>query len=355
MYSNFIQQSKQDDYFQSIRGLCILCVVLIHCATGIMWKGHAVFNFNYDYWLILRQFINFPIALFIFLSAFFIKIEQASKKPFLFLSNRLQRLLIPYLLWSIIYIVINTYISGTTPKVTSVLFAIMTGRSAGPLYFIIVLLQLTLIAPLIINNINKKWFNIICCMITPIYLIILYTYNYFTKQQMPYYETLFVAWFWFYYAGIYMKMHGFTLKTSGNEIFISIALMSTALLASMFECYLLLSLDLSVIFASSQIKISSFLYASALLIMIFVIRKYSSSPFHKLLVYLGDYSYGIFYVHTISLLIVYKIIQHIPYIQKILPLDHCVSVSLTIVLCVISIKTAKQLLGNKVSKYLFGF
>jgi len=67
---------KRDGFFQSVRGLCILCVVLIHCATGLEYKGIVGLTFNYDYWHIFRSFINFPIAIFIFLTAYFINVEQ---------------------------------------------------------------------------------------------------------------------------------------------------------------------------------------------------------------------------------------------------------------------------------------
>lgn len=356
-----IRQATHDDYFQSIRGLCIICVVLIHCATGITWKNHTTLNFNYDYWLVLRQFINFPIAIFIFLSAYFINIEQASKKPLLFLSNRLQRLLIPYLIWSIFYFTINAISNGTLPKINDVLLDVLTGRAAGPFYFIIVLVQLTLIAPLIVHNISKKWFNVMCCIITPLYLILIYIFNFKTKQQMPYYETFIFPWFLFYFAGLYIKINNFVINkglTSYNGIMVPILFLAFSLSASIFEGYALMSLGLSESFAVSQIKISSFLYSLAVINMFFTIRQYSSVPITKSLISIGNISYGIFYLHIFALMLVYKIQAYIsfyiPYINLLLPIKQLVQLSLTIILCIFIIEIIRKTLGYKKASYLLG-
>jgi peptidoglycan/LPS O-acetylase OafA/YrhL len=127
-----------------------------------------------------------------------------------------------------------------------------------------------------------------------------------------------------------------------------------ALLASIFECYIFLSLGLPESFASSQIKISSFLYSLAILNLHFVIRKYSVLPLHKGLVYMGDYSYGIFYIHIFILMIVYKITFYIPYIQNVLPINQLVQLTLSIILSVFFINIIKKIFGDKAANNLLG-
>lgn len=79
---------NRDDYFQGIRGLCIICVVLIHCMVGMSFKNNFELSYNYNYWLILRQFINFPVAVFIFLSAYFVNIERTKINKMEYFRNR---------------------------------------------------------------------------------------------------------------------------------------------------------------------------------------------------------------------------------------------------------------------------
>lgn len=59
-------------YWQSIRGICILAVVLIHALGGYDYSdGVADTGF-----LIFRQLINFAVATFIFMSGYFVNIRK---------------------------------------------------------------------------------------------------------------------------------------------------------------------------------------------------------------------------------------------------------------------------------------
>lgn len=54
-------------YWQSIRGICILAVVLIH-ALG----GYNYVDVDDTAFILLRQIINFAVATFIFMAGYFI-------------------------------------------------------------------------------------------------------------------------------------------------------------------------------------------------------------------------------------------------------------------------------------------
>lgn len=67
---NAIQKSG---FWQEIRGICILAVVMIHCPNA---ASYAVGSIEFNIWLILRQCINSPVAIFIFLSGYFTNIKE---------------------------------------------------------------------------------------------------------------------------------------------------------------------------------------------------------------------------------------------------------------------------------------
>lgn len=71
-----IKIKNKIDYYQFIRGLLIVLVVLIHSKTGISYEGGEL-SWNFDYWLLLRSSINFPVAIFIYL---FIRVFYKSSK-----------------------------------------------------------------------------------------------------------------------------------------------------------------------------------------------------------------------------------------------------------------------------------
>lgn len=65
------------EYWQSIRGICILAVVLIHSLGGF---GYSV---GYDTeFVILRQVINFAVATFVFMSGYFVPVEKICNTDF---------------------------------------------------------------------------------------------------------------------------------------------------------------------------------------------------------------------------------------------------------------------------------
>ena len=60
--NNKLQKSQ---YWQVVRGICILAVIAIHCPQG---TDGDLFT-----WLGIRQLIDFPVALFIFMAGYFVK------------------------------------------------------------------------------------------------------------------------------------------------------------------------------------------------------------------------------------------------------------------------------------------
>lgn len=68
---------EKREYWQSIRGICILAVVLIHSLGGFDYTG------SYDTeFIILRQIINFAVATFVFMSGYFVPVEKICNKDF---------------------------------------------------------------------------------------------------------------------------------------------------------------------------------------------------------------------------------------------------------------------------------
>lgn len=82
------------------------------------------------------------------------------------------------------------------------------------------------------------------------------------------------------------------------------------------ETFALLESGCAIGFASSQIRFGSFLYASMIAMMLmkrYASEKqesiYGSNKVFKLPVSIGDYSYGIFYVHMFALMVVQKLMS----------------------------------------------
>lgn len=347
--------AQKDLFFQGIRGVCIIAVVLIHCMTGGMFEHEAILRFNYDYWIVFRQFINFPVAIFIFLSGYFVKQKEYRKDSFDAIKRRGGRLLVPFIIWSLIYTAYNFVVQGFQISGIKAILHIITGSASGQLYFILVLIQLTILTPICIKCLASKTLNRLAFCITPLYLVALYSIQCVYKIQLPFYQTFFPAWFLFYYYGLYVHKNKeeFLQKTN---LLKALAFVFLALLFSVFEAFVLKSFGLPDGFVTSQIKMSSFCYAMAVIQMMLVLHNIEPSQrFSKLLVDLGNYSYGIYYVHCIWLGLLTKGIAFLPVIRDILPLCQIIEAGLAIALSYGFIRITIKIMGEKKSRLLLGF
>ena len=68
---------EKREYWQNIRGICILAVVLIHSLSGF---DYSVAN-NAEF-MLLRQIINFAVATFVFMAGYFVNVDFLSDKEF---------------------------------------------------------------------------------------------------------------------------------------------------------------------------------------------------------------------------------------------------------------------------------
>lgn len=139
-------------------------------------------------------------------------------------------------------------------------------------------------------------------LITPAYLVIIYTYNIVTGTVPLLYETLFPVWFSFYLLG--MDCHSVNIGKWIKKI--NIYWVVIVLLISIAEAFILKTLRCADGFVTSQIKFGSFMYAAAL--ALWLLNKKIESR-RNILSITGDYSYGIFYCHMLILWVVRKVIE----------------------------------------------
>lgn len=113
---------------QIIRALAICAVIMIHSnAGGIIG-------------VCIRPFINFAVAMFLFCSGYLTNVENDSWSNFY--KKRLMKVVIPYIIWSIIY----TVAKGDYSEIMKNLF---TTKGSYHFYYIFVYIQLVLLTPLI--------------------------------------------------------------------------------------------------------------------------------------------------------------------------------------------------------------
>lgn len=285
---------KKSLFWQMVRGICILAVVMIHCPGGNYFSA-----VDSKVWIVFRQLINFPVALFFFMAGYFVNIDKVNEDYFHFLTNRGTRLVIPYIVWSGVYLVIEVIKSRSVP-LSRIVYCIFTGDAAIQLYYIVVLLQLTLLTPLIIRIKKGRWLY----LITPIYYIICYISNFLTGRNSKIWSVLFPAWIIYYILGMDSRKHVFDNvlnKFSGWKV-------GGALFLSILEAYILNAFGYNYEFVTGQINFSNCLYCCALS---FALLKYfqenTTVKMNNVAIKIGNMSYGIFYLHMLVLMIIRKL------------------------------------------------
>ncbi|OQB14344.1 MAG: glucans biosynthesis protein [Firmicutes bacterium ADurb.Bin193] len=352
----------KDSYFQSIRGICIICVVLIHCRAGALYLQNSDHIWNYHYWLILRQIINFAVAVFIFMAGYFTNIEKVKSQKMGYYLKRVTRLVIPFVIWSTFYTIINIAANGFKFDAFKELINLFTGQSSTGLYFIVALIQLIILTPILIKRINKNYFKILCMLLAFVYLASYYTSYYLSgSAYTSLFAYFFPAWLIYYYLGIYVRVSGkdylFGFKSKGKtDLSLGVLLVIISFAISVTESYLLKSYAMPDSFLVSQLKASNVLYSVCVINLILLIKKYMQPKTQKTLLTLGNNSFGIYFIHIFWLLVINNaIMPYIPFVEAVVPLYQLIQLVLTISLCMLSIKLAKLVFGEKGASSLFGF
>ncbi len=138
-----------------IRGVSMLGVVAIH--IGAQYLTNPTPNLHLI--AILEIASRFSVPIFFFISAFglFYKIDLAAPFDYLkFLRRRFKAVLLPYLIWSALYLIHDEFFYGTTIlDVYSAPEVLFFGLAKYQLYFLVILIWFYLLMPLWIILIRK--------------------------------------------------------------------------------------------------------------------------------------------------------------------------------------------------------
>lgn len=157
-----------------LNGVAILCVILFHAAgfgfTAMFSWAHRyrpVVSPNYDevgtpaYYALrlIEQLVVFAIPSFLFVSGYFVAVltgrTRATVDPRA-IGARIRSLLIPYLIWSTIAL-LGFALQGRIFSGQRYLSAYLTGSANPNYYYVVLLVQLYLLAPGIVLLARRRW------------------------------------------------------------------------------------------------------------------------------------------------------------------------------------------------------
>lgn len=288
-------------YWDTWKGIGVLAVIAIQATNSTSFFPQD--SFNWQFGIVLRQFINFPIAIFLFISGYFAASNSINSigESLSFWGKRFVKILPPYIFWSLIYILLEKPSHFASINAISQDFLLGTGIGIG--YFIIVLIQFIILTPIIVR-IKSDTSNIASMIvISSIGMIATYVVEviYFDTEfaHFPFYLLPFYAWYPFYHLGIWIKKKGFTDRTLDLDLTMKFLLFYIVfLIASVAEAWILSKQGLYS-FAISQIKLSSFF--CSLFLCLTMVAFYTKNADFGLFSWLGKYYYAIYMMHLLFL------------------------------------------------------
>ncbi|MFQ3610379.1 MAG: acyltransferase [Fimbriimonadales bacterium] len=152
MSQNLIEAPERTERFtwvEVFRGLAIVEVILHHVsgrflrvldAEGPIWWIVAIFN----------RTLHYAVPAFLMLTAFVLTLSLLRQSDYRrYAQNRVLRALLPYLLWSGLYLLYRWWAYDAPPRIEMVDDYIFWGKAYFHLYFLAVALQLYLLLPLL--------------------------------------------------------------------------------------------------------------------------------------------------------------------------------------------------------------
>lgn len=315
---------------QLLRAFAIIAVVCIHtCPSGL----HQV---------LFRPYINFAVALFVFISGYLTKIENDNW--LFFYKKRIIRVIIPFIIWTGIYSLYDVIVTNAAISLFSKHLLLASARAH--LYYIPVYIGLVIIAPFMRFLIKSKY-RFLAWTLAPLSLIVFFYTRFIPKFQLDpliikISGLLFFNWFSYYFLGIIMG-NNIRKKGYNNKILYFLLFMSVIL--QTIEAYVLYT-KFDFTNCGTQGKISSL---TTNMIFLLIVGSYLSVNKNwlncSLLKRIGDYSFGIYLCHVlfINILELFSFYHKIPY-----PINSILVLSLSFVFCYVF----DQILSPRISKYI---
>jgi len=193
--------NKRLQEFDALRVAAALAVIAIHVTAGYIDKSSPAYLWNHA--------VRFAVPLFIVISGFLLYHTDHNapvSSPLTFYRKRLDRILWPFIIWSIVYCLFNAYLLRWSDPL---LFLITLGKSLlwgtayYHLYFLPIILQFYLLYPWLRRWLmkNPRQLFIACLLLTLAFQCLLYLYL-LHIIPLPYrYNLLYVRAFpvWLFY------------------------------------------------------------------------------------------------------------------------------------------------------------
>jgi len=331
---------KKEFWLDNLRAIATISVICLHVSAPILYKFNEIPFSSWQIGNIYDSLVRFCVPIFFMVSGALLLNRDYDLEEFI--VKRVIRIFPPFIFWSLIYILYNSFILGNEsfefiPFIKNVVLQLLHG-SEYHLWFVYALIGLYLLTPILrpwvksATKVELRYFLIIW-LITILYAIPALT-NYLPTNSLQ----NFSGYIGYFVLGYYLSKHVtidkylliFCFLTG---VFFTVFLTYKASEAiNYFEGFYYNYLTFNVVLCS----ISVFLFFKQV--------QFKSTLVQNGLSLVSKYSFGIYLSHVLVLNLLHKIGIFWDFTHPI------ISIPITVIVC-LSISTLLVYLGNKV-KYL---
>ena len=364
---------------ESIRAIAFIATVFRHSLAGFIYDGKMDL-FTSSVACLLLSIARFGTPTFLFVTGFVLLYNYETLPYGEFIKKRLTKVVIPYVLWSGIYLAFLKIASrqawgNFSENLSTLANHIIRGSASYHLWFIIMILQFYILFPLFRRLVirckgEKKWvgltIGIILYQIAAIWIYGKYLPGLadraidgtFLKELLTFRDRNFLVWILYFMMGAIFAVNFTEVKAAVHKyskIIVFGAILSLSYI-------LFVSFDRAIIengyvtinyMLTSPINGRMIPYTFFAILSIFLICSKIAETDGKAYVFfkwVGKYSFGGYLVHAIYVSIFVRVVEHFMHGQYIL-----IKVLITIIATfVFSIATTYLLSKIKLGKYLIG-
>lgn len=298
---------KRFKEFDILKGIAITAVVLIHVTS------HGIHAFDrtsylYFFYLIANRLSQFAVPTFIFASCVLLSyiyrndfrtITFAKLKTFY--TKRFTRIIPPYLIWTLIYLIVRNIESNGSITITLENYSnfLLRGDGYYHLYFVVVILQVYIFLPYLIHVISHVNVNFqhILLLSTVLQILCYYAYSFYLIEYFPRRTRIIIWYMALIVIGIWIgtNYETYCKKEKNVRVFLPVAIISGALYTYLYHLS-----NVGQHVSSDMLTPIWYVYVSSMsLLLLYISKKVNTELFEKA----GQLSFGIFLMHPLFLFI----------------------------------------------------
>lgn len=345
-------QYARSTHWDSCKGLAIIAVIVTHSAEDSL--GFTEDSYNWMFGVLLRQFSNFAVPLFLALAGLFSGKQYGESVGFF--RKRLVRIAPPYVVWSLLFIAINSPNLLLCPKSLIVELVLGSGIEIG--YFVIVLIQFIVLTPLLSRISSRKIHIVIMVSLFTLGMVISYVTRMYHADKVfshfPFYCITFLSWSPFFHLGLcvskYRKEFAFLLLRFRRFLLpaLCFGLFMSIIEGFYFAHHGLISLGVS------QIKFTSFVTAFFVFMLVLYHEGRSVIYDHPVIAELGRSSYFIYLSHLLFLRHIAAFLKDCDALYEFQPVYILILAVLTLMTCCFMIRVLRIVFPEGVFQMYFG-